>query len=130
MTLAQPQTRPSKPWVILVDDDPAVARAIEFSFGLEGIRVSAYPDAAKALASRRLSQAGCLVLDYQLPDMDGLQLLQRLRDGGVTAPAILITTHPKRAVLERARAAGAPIIEKPLLTDALLDSVRSAIGSA
>ena len=117
-------------WVILVDDDPAVARAIEFAFGLEGLKVATYPDGARALASGRLPEAGCLVLDYQLPDMDGLQLLQRLRDGGVTAPAILVTTNPRRALRHRAEAAGAPIIEKPLLSDALLDSVRQALGPA
>lgn len=121
---------PTRPSVVLVEDDPAVTRAIEFSFGLEGLDVRSYADGAGALAAEPPRRAGCLVLDYQLPDMDGLDLLQRLRAGGVSAPAILITTNPREAVRRRAQAAGAPIVEKPLLSDALLDSVRQAIATA
>ncbi|MDO1559527.1 response regulator [Brevundimonas sp. 2R-24] len=116
--------------IVLVDDDPAVTRAIEFSFGLEGLTVWSYADGAGALSSDRLDDAGCLVLDYQLPDMDGLELLRRLRVQGVSAPAILITSNPKRDMRRRAEAAGAPIVEKPLLSDALLESVREALAEA
>ena len=131
MTLAAVQSQPApRPWVILVDDDPAVTRAIEFAFGLEGLNVSTYADAAQVLESPRLADAGCLVLDYQLPDMDGLHLLARLREGGVTAPAILITTNPNRALRQQAAQAGTQIIEKPLLSDALLNSVRQALAAA
>ena len=118
------------PCVVLVEDDPAVTRAIEFSFGLEGLRVRSYPDGATALASDQPAKAGCLVLDFHLPDMDGLELLEQLRADGVSAPAILITTNPKAALRQRALAAGAPIVEKPLLTDGLLDSVRHALKAA
>lgn len=129
--MATPIPAPTSPArVILVDDDPAVTRAIEFSFGLEGLQVSAFPDAAHLLDSPGLSEAGCLILDYQLPDMDGLHLLARLREDGVTAPAILITSNPKRVLRQQAAEAGAPIIEKPLLSDALLDSVKRALGTA
>ena len=123
-------TSHSDPCVVLVDDDPAVTRAIEFSFGLEGLQVRSYPDGATALASDQPRQAGCLVLDFHLPDMDGLELLDRMRARGVSAPAILITTNPKAALRRRALAAGAPIVEKPLLTDGLLDSVRHALKAA
>jgi two-component system response regulator FixJ len=127
--IAAPKPRPA-PCVVLVEDDPAVTRAIEFSFGLEGLQVRSYPDGATALASDQPRHAGCLVLDFQLPDMDGLELLERLRADGVSAPAILITTNPKTALRRRAQVAGAPIVEKPLLTDGLLDSVRQALEAA
>ena len=72
---------------------------------------------------------GCLVLDYNLPGIDGLDLLERLRAAEVTLPAILITTNPRKALRARAALAGVQIVEKPLLTDALRDSVNAALGN-
>ena len=45
------------------------------------------------LAQSRLPPAGCLVIDFRLPDMNGLDLLGALRRSGETLPAILITTN-------------------------------------
>lgn len=119
----------ARPSVILVDDDPAVAHAVQFSFDLEGLEVRGFSDAAGLLAAE-LPGAGCLVLDYHLPDMDGLELLERLRERGVRLPAVLMTTNPRMILKARAAAAGVPIIEKPLLTDALLTAVRRALAQA
>jgi FixJ family two-component response regulator len=125
---ASPQTRPV---VVLVDDDPAVAHAVQFSFDLEGIEVRSFSDAESLLASGDLPQdGGCLILDYHLPGADGLDLLARLRAKGVRTPAVLITTNPRANLSLRAASAGVPIIEKPLLTDALLSAVRSALAQA
>jgi len=121
---ANPELRPI---VFLVDDDPAVAHAVQFSFDLEGIEVRSFSDAESLLASGDLPQDGCLVLDYHLPGADGLELLARLRARGVRMPAVLITTNPRAHLSTRAASAGVPIIEKPLLTDALLSAVRGAL---
>jgi FixJ family two-component response regulator len=118
----------SRPTVILVDDDPAVAHAVQFSFDLEGLDVRNFRDAESLLASEPLPDKGCLVLDYHLPGVDGLVLLERLRENGVRMPAVLITTNPRPHLRARAAAAGVPIIEKPLLTDGLLSAVRSALA--
>lgn len=118
----------SRPTVILVDDDPAVAHAVQFSFDLEGLEVRSYRDAESLLAGWNLPKRGCLVVDQNLPGMSGLTLLERLRAEGVDLPAILITTNPRAALRERAAAARIPIIEKPLLTDALLTTVRKALA--
>ncbi|MGZ9114365.1 MAG: response regulator transcription factor [Brevundimonas sp.] len=119
---------PMRPAVLLVDDDPAVSHAVQFSFDLEGLNVRSFRDAESLLASGDLPRRGCLVLDYHLPGMDGLELLDRLRANDVRMPAVLITTNPRPHLRARAAAAGVPIIEKPLLTDALLTAVRSAIA--
>ena len=118
------------PTVLLVEDDPAVVNALTFSLELEGFDVCAFSDGESLLASTPLPTRGCLVLDYNLPGMDGLDLLQRLRAARVDLPAILITTNPRRALRAQAALAGVQIIEKPLLTDALRDSVRNALGAA
>lgn len=123
-----PASPGSRPAVILVDDDPAVAHAVQFSFDLEGLDVRRFSDSESLLASGSLPDKGCLVLDYHLPGVDGLDLLERLRESGVQLPAVLITTNPRPHLRARAAAAGVPIIEKPLLTDALLSAVRSALA--
>lgn len=118
---------PARPVVVLVDDDPAVTHALTFSFGLEGFEVRAYRDAEAVLADHELPDRGCLVLDYRLPGLDGLSLLARLRAAAVNLPAILVTTNPQPSTRLRAAATGTPIVEKPLLTDALLTAVRKAV---
>lgn len=118
----------ARPTVILVDDDPAVAHAVQFSFDLEGLEVRGYRDAESLLAQSNLPEHGCLVVDQNLPGMSGLTLLEHLRADGVRLPAILITTNPRAALRERAAAGRIPIVEKPLLTDALLTTVRTALA--
>ena len=117
-----------RPAVILVDDDPAVTHAMQFSFDLEGLDVRSFRDGESLLAVDDLPEKGCLILDHNLPGMDGLALLDRLRAANIRLPAILITTNPRAALRNRAAAAGVPIIEKPLLTDALLTAVRTALA--
>jgi FixJ family two-component response regulator len=124
----QPVSVRARPAVTLVDDDPAVTHAVEFLFDLEGLDVCSYRDGESLLSSRALPTAGCLVLDQNLPGMDGLSLLERLRGFGVRLPAIVITSNPRALLRDRAAAAGVPIIEKPLLTDALLTAVRRALA--
>lgn len=129
--MTSPPSNPTpRPVVLLVDDDPAVTHAVQFSFDLEGLDVRSYRDAESLLAARDLPQDGCLVLDYHLPGADGLDLLDRLRANGVRMPAVLITTNPRPLLRARAAMAGVPIIEKPLLTDALLTAVRGALAQA
>lgn len=120
--------RATRPAVILVDDDPAVTHAMQFSFDLEGLDVRSFRDGESVLAADDLPGKGCLILDHNLPGMDGLALLEGLRATGVRLPAILITTNPRAALRNRAAAAGVPIVEKPLLTDALLTTVRKALA--
>lgn len=120
--------RAPRPAVILVDDDPAVTHAMQFSFDLEGLDVRSFQDGESLLAVDDLPEKGCLILDHNLPGMDGLALLDRLRAADIRLPAILITTNPRAALRNRAAAAGVPIIEKPLLTDALLTAVRTALA--
>jgi FixJ family two-component response regulator len=60
-----------------------------------------------------------------MPGISGLDLVSRLRARRVSAPAILITSHPTAAVISRAADAGVPIVEKPFLGNALIDSIRA-----
>ncbi len=71
--------------------------------------------------------ADCLVVDLKLPDLDGLALIARLRDVGVTTPAILITTTPDERCRKTAAAAGVAIVEKPLLDGTLRRAIETAV---
>jgi FixJ family two-component response regulator len=107
----------------LVDDDDALRHALTFSFETAGIGVEAFALGEAALAARNRSKWRCLVADYRLPGISGLELLERLRLAGVNPPTILITSNPSRELKFRSSVAGVEIVEKPLLGDQLLQSV-------
>jgi two-component system, LuxR family, response regulator FixJ len=118
----------AKPTVVIVDDDPAVRGALAFSLQTEGFLVQSYASGADLLVDLPLTNESCLVIDYRLPGMNGLDLLAELRRRHVAAPAILITTHPSAALRERAVGTGMALIEKPLLGDALFAEIRAALA--
>jgi two-component system response regulator FixJ len=118
---------PSNYVVIVIDDDPAVRNSLKFSLEVEGFTVRAYSDAYELLNETDLPANSCLLIDYYMPAMNGLELLARLRDRGVSIPAMVITSHPNRKLRERIAAAGVPLIEKPFLGNALTDRIREAL---
>lgn len=118
-----------KPIVVVVDDDAAVCNSLKFSLELEGFAVKTYANGSELLAAGELSAASCFVLDQKLPGMTGLEVLRQLRERRVAAPAILMTSHPTETVRRLAAMAGTPIIEKPLLGNALSESIRSACAA-
>jgi two-component system response regulator FixJ len=114
--------------VLVVDDDPAVRNSLKFSLEVEGFTVRDYSCANELLRESEIADAGCLVIDYHLPEMNGLEMLIRLRERRVAAPAILITSHPSASVRRHAAEAGVRIVEKPLLGNALVEGIRNAFA--
>lgn len=112
---------------IVVDDDEALLAALRFSLELDGLRVETHRSSETVVLETLPTSNACLVLDYRLSTANGLDLLARLRAGGVALPAILITSHASLAVRDNARAAGAVLIEKPLLGDTLVEAIRAAL---
>src|SRR5438105_8256118 len=112
--------------IIIVDDDRAVRNSLKFSLEVEGFAVRAYACAADLLASPDHSACACFVIDQNMPEMTGLDLIAGLRQRQISVPAVLITTHPSAALVERAKGADIRIIEKPLLGNALLDTIHAA----
>ncbi len=118
-----------KPIVIVVDDDAAVCSSLKFSLELEGFAVRTYANGSELLGASELPAASCFVLDQKLPGMTGLEVLRQLRERSIAAPAILMTSHPTESVRRLAAVTGTPIIEKPLLGNALSEGIRSACGT-
>lgn len=117
---------PTSPVVVVVDDDPAVRGSLKFALELEGFDVRIFATADEILHQDMadLPLSGCLVVDYNLPGINGLDLLRELKQRHVAWPAILITSHPTEQVRRRATSAGIAIVEKPLFSNALSDAVR------
>ena len=112
--------------VAIVDDDAAVCSSLKFLLELEGFAARTYASAAEFLAAEDLGAFNCLVVDQRMPAMSGMELIAELRDRKVRTPAILIISHPSAALSARASLAGVPIVEKPLLGNALVEQIRAA----
>ncbi len=125
-TKQQFQSTGQAPVVVIVDDDLAVCSSLKFSLELEGFAVRAYGSAAELLNAGDLEACDCFVIDQRMPGMNGMELIAKLRDQKVATPAILLISHPNPAVSARAATADVPIVEKPLLGDALVDRIREA----
>jgi two-component system, LuxR family, response regulator FixJ len=113
--------------ILVVDDDSAVRNSLKFMIEVEGFEVNAYSSAQELLNEDGLPANSCLVTDYHMPDMTGLELVDQLRDRQISIPAILMTANPTENLRNRAAAAGIPIIDKPLLGSRLLDAIRKAL---
>jgi len=118
------------PTVLVIDDDPGVRSSLKFALEVEGFAVRTYTIGSDLLNDEDMPESGCVVADYRLPGMNGLDLLARLREREVSLPAILITTDPGAAIRRRAASAGVRLVEKPLLSDALFQGIRAALGEA
>ncbi len=115
--------------VFVVDDDAAVLNSLKFSLDVDGYDVAGYRDAAGLLAVARDIRDGCVVIDYRLPDMNGLDLATQLRERGATGPFIMITTNPSADLLRQAAAKGIEVVEKPLTTGILRSAIHTALAS-
>jgi two-component system, LuxR family, response regulator FixJ len=101
-------------------------RLLKFSLELEGFGVRAYGSAPELLNAGDLAACDCFVIDQRMPAMNGMELIAKLRDLKIQTPAILLISHPNPALSARAAIAGVPVVEKPLLSDTLVDKIREA----
>lgn len=131
LTVKAPEVSPANPrTVFVVDDDEAVLNSLRFALEIEGFAVHLFASEKALLREPAFPAAGCLVIDFRLPDRDGLNALAELRARGVNLPAILITSDPSDWTRKRAAKAGVVIVEKPILGNALVDTIRQATSAA
>jgi FixJ family two-component response regulator len=112
--------------VIIIGDDLAVRNSLKFWLEVEGLTVRSFASGGELLAAGELTRCDCLVIDEKIPASSGLHLIAQLRDRDFSAPAILVTSQPSLLLRNQAEKAGVPIVEKPLLGNGLLDTIRDA----
>jgi two-component system CheB/CheR fusion protein len=116
------------PTVFIVDDDSSVCEAVRAVLEEDGRSVEAYSTCEAFLEAYRPGRGACLLIDAYLPGMNGLELLNRLREAGHRLPAIMITGNSDVPMAVQAMKAGASdFIEKPIGSSELLASVERAL---
>jgi len=107
--------------VVLVEDDDALRRSLQLLITGQGYEVSAFSSPKAAVSSPAAAGAACLVIDYLLPQYDGIEALRLFRAGGAGGRAILITAYHTPELQDAALQAGfAAILAKPFRTEDLI----------
>ncbi len=121
---------PAARTVLVVEDDAAIGHMLVTLLGAEGYRPVLVADGARALEAARAERPAVITLDLNLPNVDGLEILDRLGDSPAGAvPVVVVSAYTKR-LTERHRERAAAVIEKPFELDALLRSIATAIAPA
>lgn len=116
--------------VFVVDDDVAVRNGLRFLLHTAGYRADVFPTAPAFLDAYEPSRGGCLVLDVQMPSMNGLELQQELSRRGWRIPVIFITGHGTIPLaIEAIKAGASEFIEKPLREDVVLECIHRVLTS-
>jgi two-component system response regulator FixJ len=97
---------PDERVVHIVDDDPAFRRSVEVLLDATGFATRAYASALAVLNAASQLSGGCILLDVQMPEMNGLELQARLNELGISLPVIVMTGQGDVATAVRAMRAG------------------------
>jgi len=115
--------------VFIVDDDVQTLRAFARILHVEGFEVDTFHSASEFLKHPPSDVPSCLVLDLKLPEIDGLQLQQLMRNGRVDIPIIFISGYGDVPSTASAMRFGAvDFLEKPVEGARLLDAVSNAVA--
>ena len=110
--------------IYVVDDDASICRATMRLMKSAGLSAQAFTSAEEFLQFSRPTAADCLLLDIQMPGMNGLDLQRQLRRSGIQIPVIVITAFDDEQTREAARSTGAVgYFRKPFDDQALLDAI-------
>ena len=119
------------PVISVVDDDDSVRESLKSLMRSVGFAVKVFASAEEFLNSDHLRDTDCLILDINLPGMNGIELHRQLRASQREMPVIFITAHgSEEEVRSRALRNGAvDYLIKPFSEDALLNAIHAALGS-
>ncbi|OWK28516.1 response regulator transcription factor [Sphingomonas mucosissima] len=111
----------------IIDDEDAVRRSAGFILKTSGYAVKAWCSGVEFLKEVRHVDAGCILLDVRMPEMDGLEVQRTLQERGVTMPVIILTGHGDVGTAVRAMKQGAvDFIEKPFEKEVLIRAITAA----
>jgi FixJ family two-component response regulator len=122
----------SKPTIAIVDDDASVCRAISRllrSLGMNADTFSSGRDFIEHIGTMPSFRPDCVVLDVQMPGMNGLEVQELLVRSENPLPVIFITAHDEAGICERALQAGAvAFLRKPFNDELLIKTLNEAIN--
>lgn len=114
--------------ISIVDDDASIREALKSLMRSVQFNVDAFASAEEFLASERVKDTACLILDVYLPGMSGFELQNHLRVEHRDIPIIFITAHADEVSRRRATDGGAvDLLAKPVRRDTLFKAIQSAI---
>ena len=120
-----------EPTVFIVDDDAAVRDSLTLMIEQAGMRVQSFENAKAFLSAYQPNFFGCVIIDVQMPGMDGLQLQDELSWRKILLPVIFLTGHGDIPMSVKAIKGGAiDFLTKPVIREKLLICVRAAFAEA
>ncbi|MBF0493859.1 MAG: response regulator transcription factor [Candidatus Omnitrophica bacterium] len=115
--------------IYVVDDDKSVCNAVALLLGSHGFKVQTFHRAADFLAFKHFKLPSCLLLDIELPDIDGLALQDVMAERKLEIPIVFITAHGDIPMSVKSMKHGAvDFLPKPFTDEDLLDAIRRAIA--
>jgi FixJ family two-component response regulator len=115
--------------ISVVDDDESIRRTTTFLIESFGFRAAAFESAENFLKSGQLHETSCLIVDVQMPGMNGLELQSELAAAGYDIPIVFVTAYDNKVSRQQAMQAGAvAFLAKPFGDEQLLQTVRLALG--
>ncbi len=120
-----------RPVLLLAEEDAGLRRSLQLLLRSRGFDVHAYAKGAALLADPQADTACCIVADYHLEELSGIEILARLRQRGWSGPAVLLTPFCTADIRESASAQGfAHVLEKPIRDYTLGNAVARLTGRA
>jgi FixJ family two-component response regulator len=115
----------------IVEDDAAIRDSLRFLMQARGIEAQYYASAADFLGSADLDQLSSLLIDQNMPNMTGIELIELLRSRKILTPAIMLTGTTDPLLVGRAKKAGVlTVLNKPIGSDELMGWIRLAFISS
>lgn len=117
------------PVIYLIDDDDAVRQSLEFLLKTAGITVRGFESAKAFLEVLPQIRSGCIITDVRMPEITGIELLQKIKSLNPELPVIVVTGHGDISLAVEAMKIGAvDFLEKPFDDALLLTAVRAALS--
>ena len=115
--------------LVLVEDDENVRRSMTMLLRARGFQIDAYRNGIEFLMMQGQHGGDCLLIDYKMPRIDGLELMRRVRQQDDHTPGIMVTGLYSETLRNRALTAGyTDILEKPSTPGCLIEMIRETLN--
>lgn len=116
------------PTVFIIDDDPAARQSVAALAQSKGVATEVFSSAEQFLASNAFERPGCVVSDFRMEGISGLQLQDELARRGSSLPLVIITAYADVPLAVKALQRGAlTLLEKPTQGQELWESIEQAL---